>query len=90
MYHPPSLEYDCEADVLYINFGSDEISITEEVDDDMSIDRGYHSGIVTGMRIISPLAKGIIFASPLRPRFTRVDLPGYQWLSTLVQRCLHK
>jgi len=54
-----STEYDPKEDVLYVNFGSNELSVTDEVSEDLLIDIGYYSGTVTGFKVIGPKAKGL-------------------------------
>jgi len=89
MYYSPSLEYDAEADVLYINFGSTELSISEEINEDLVIDVGLRTGIMTGMRIISPLKRGIIFTQPKQIEASREYIPIAPWYSKLLERPAH-
>lgn len=50
--------YDEDADVLYIDFGSDEPCYTENLDDLVMIEIGWFSKIMHGIRIIGPKEKG--------------------------------
>ena len=45
-------DYDKEADVLYITFGSGEPSYCEEVDDILLVERGFTTNNITGFRIL--------------------------------------
>ena len=51
--------YDKDADVLYIDFGSDEPCFTESTDGTLLIDIGWFSKLPRGIRIISPKAQKI-------------------------------
>jgi len=53
------IEYDHEADVLYVSFGGDEVSFSREVNEDLVLDIGMYSGLVTGFRVISPKKKNL-------------------------------
>ncbi len=46
--------YDKDADILYIDFGSDEPCYTEDVDGFLMIDIGWFSKLPRGIKIISP------------------------------------
>ncbi len=73
--NPIHFEYDEQADVLYVNFGLDEVSVTNEVDDDLFVDLGYYSGLVTGFRILSPRKKNIavhVIVEKMIPRVRRM------------------
>lgn len=48
----PSVDYDEEADVLYVTLGTGEPSYCEEVDDRLLVERGISSKDPTGYRII--------------------------------------
>lgn len=49
--------YDEEADVLYINFSTDdEPAFTENIDDFMMLEIGWFTGLPKGLRIIGPKA----------------------------------
>jgi len=45
-------DYDKEADVLYITFGTGEPSYCEEVDDVLLVERGFITNNITGFRIL--------------------------------------
>lgn len=45
-------DYDKEADVLYISFGTGEPSYCEEVDDILLVERGFVTNNITGFRIL--------------------------------------
>jgi hypothetical protein len=51
--------YDDVADVLYIDFGSDEPCFTENVDGLIMIDIGWFSKLPRGVKIMSPKAQKI-------------------------------
>jgi hypothetical protein len=46
--------YDKDADILYIDFGSDEPCYTEDIDGFLMIDIGWFSKLPRGVKIISP------------------------------------
>ena len=46
--------YDKHADILYIDFGSDEPCYTEDIDGFFMIDIGWFSKLPRGVKIISP------------------------------------
>lgn len=46
--------YDEEADILYIDFGSDEPCFTEDLDGFLMIDIGWFSKLPRGLRVVSP------------------------------------
>jgi len=46
--------YDKRADILYIDFGSDEPCYTEDIDGFLMIDIGWFSKLPRGVKIISP------------------------------------
>lgn len=50
--------YDEEADVLYIDFGSDEPCYTENLDDLVMIELGWFSKKMHGIRIVGPKEAG--------------------------------
>jgi hypothetical protein len=49
--------YDEDADILYIDFGSDEPCFTEDLDGVLMIDIGWFSKLPRGAKIISPKAR---------------------------------
>jgi hypothetical protein len=51
--------YDERADVLYIDFGSDEPCYTESTDGIVMIDIGWFSKLPRGVRIVSPKAQKV-------------------------------
>jgi hypothetical protein len=51
--------YDKDADVLYVDFGSDEPCFTESPDGTLFIDIGWFSKLPRGIRILSPKSKKI-------------------------------
>jgi hypothetical protein len=51
--------YDKDADILYIDFGSDEPCFTEDLDGFLMIDIGWFSKLPRGAKIISPKAHKI-------------------------------
>ena len=72
---PRHFEYDERADVLYVNFGFDELSISNEINEDLVVDIGYYSGLVTGFRVISPRRKKIsvsLIVEKMIPRVQRI------------------
>jgi len=52
----PRISYDKRADVLYVNFGDNEPTFTEDLDDNevVLLEIGWFSGLPKGFRIISP------------------------------------
>jgi len=46
--------YDKNADILYIDFGSDEPCFTEDVDGLLMLEIGWFSNLPRGIRVISP------------------------------------
>lgn len=48
----PSYNYDKSADVLYVTFGIQEPSYSEEIDDTLILEKGYVSDQITGFRIL--------------------------------------
>ncbi len=46
------VDYDKEADVLYITLGTGEASYCEEVDDILLVERGFLTNRITGFRIL--------------------------------------
>jgi len=73
--NPIHFEYDAQADMLYVNFGVDEVSVTTEVNEDLLLDVGYYSGLVTGFRIVSPRRKNIavqVIVEKMIPRVRRM------------------
>ncbi len=54
-----SHHYDQEADILYIDFGSDEPCFTEDLDGVVMVDIGWFSKLPRGLRIISPKARKV-------------------------------
>lgn len=46
--------YDEKADILYIDFGSDEPCFTEDLDGFLMIDIGWFSKLPRGLRVVSP------------------------------------
>ncbi len=46
--------YDTEADIFYIDFGSNEPCFTEDIDGIVMLDIGWFSKLPRGIRIISP------------------------------------
>ena len=51
--------YDTRADVLYVDFGSDEPCFTEDLNGFLMIDIGWFSKLPRGIRIISPKGRKI-------------------------------
>lgn len=49
----PHIDYDKEADVLYVTLGIGEPSYCEEKDDRLLIERGFVSHAITGFRILN-------------------------------------
>lgn len=47
------VNYDYDGDVLYITFGTNEPSYTEETDDTVLIERGGWSELPTGFRVLN-------------------------------------
>jgi len=46
------IDYDKEADVLYITLGTKEPSYCEEVDDILLIEKGFTTNKITGFRVL--------------------------------------
>jgi uncharacterized protein YuzE len=51
-----SHHYDPDADILYIDFGSNEPCYTEDIDGIVMVDVGWFSKLPLGIKIISPKA----------------------------------
>jgi len=67
--------YDSEADVLYVNLGIEELSVSDEISEDLVVDVGLYSGVLTGFRILSPHRKGLtiqIIMQKMLPKVRRV------------------
>src|SRR2546426_390725 len=54
------VDYDEKADVLYVTFGTGELSFSEELDDDLVLDFGIYSGAPTGFQLLHVVALQII------------------------------
>lgn len=54
-----SNHYDEDADILYIDFGSNEPCFTEDVEGFLMVDIGWFSKLPRGIRIISPKARNV-------------------------------
>ena len=52
-----SHHYDDDADILYIDFGSNEPCFSEEIDGFVMIDVGWFSKLPQGIQVISPRAR---------------------------------
>ena len=55
----PKLDYDNEADVLYVNFGTNEPSYCEPINEFLLLEVGMFTSQPTGFRIIQPRKKNI-------------------------------
>ena len=67
--------YDSEADVLYVDLGIEELSISDEINEDLVVDVGLYSGVLTGFRILSPHKKGLtiqIIMQKMLPKVRRL------------------
>ena len=64
--------YDSEADVLYVNLGIEELSVSDEISEDLVVDVGLYSGVLTGFRILSPHKKGLTIQIIMRKMLPKV------------------
>lgn len=54
-----TFHYDEDADILYLDFGSDEPCYTDALDGSLMIDIGWFSNLPRGAKIMSPKARNI-------------------------------
>ena len=54
-----TFHYDESADILYLDFGSNEPCYTDDLDGFLMIDIGWFSNLPRGARIVSPRARNI-------------------------------
>lgn len=70
---PVRFRYDAAADVLYVELGHGEVSVTDEIDETLLVDVGYQTGSVTGFTILGPRKKKLTVKLIVQSIFPKIS-----------------